>query len=518
MMLPIPESSLSKPEQLIQAQGRLSAMSPVAVIDIGSNSVRLVVYEGATRSPAPLFNEKVLCGLGRSVAATGRLEGESVDRALEALNRFQAISGQLGAGKPWILATAAIREATNGEKFIREAEKICGAKVLLLSGQREAELAAAGIMSAFEMPDGIAGDLGGGSLELIDLAGAKLKNSTTLQLGGLRLLQRSGGDMAKAQRLIEQDFATVPWTSAGKGRTLFAVGGTWRNIAKLHMAEVDYPLRVTHGYQISSEQAIRFCDFLARGKKLRVTSIDDVPSARREVVPIGALVLKRLLEIINPKTLVFSVCGIREGLLYTLLGRNEQLRDPLLAFCQDYAILRSRSPVHAQELCDWTDRLYQDGGPKESARERRLRHAACLISDISWRTHPDYRGEQGLHLVAHATLNGIDHPGRAFLGMTIYFRHTGDDEHSEFGDRLLQLVDKGDLKHARILGAAIRAVHMLSVGAAGIISRTPVSYEGRRLVLQIPRELAALNGERLRKRFATLAELLGSQPDIRIRK
>lgn len=500
------------------AQGRLGDKSPVSVIDIGSNSVRLVVYEGAVRSPTPLFNEKVLCGLGRSVASNGRLEGEGVTRALEALRRFRSICEMLGAGKPWVLATAAVREAENGAAFVRDVEKACKATVMLLSGKREAELAAAGIVSAFPEPDGLTGDLGGGSLELIDIKGARLRDATTLQLGGLRLLKRSDGDLGRADRIIGQELAQVGWLDRGRGRDFFAVGGTWRNIARLHMTEYEYPLHVTHGYSMDPETALKFCEALGRGKKLSSKArFDDLPSARREVIPLGAMVLKRIIERIAPSRIVFSVFGIREGLLYTLLPVRERIRDPLLSFCEDYARLRARSPVHAQELCAWTDRLFRDGGPREAPAERRLRHAACLISDISWRAHPDYRGEQSLNVIAHAALSGIDHPGRAFLALTVYFRHTGIGR-DELSGRLIELVSKGDLKRARIIGAAIRTAHMLSVGTPGVIEKTPLSYEGRKLVLSIPRELAPLDGERLRKRLGILAELVGCTGEVRLVK
>src|SRR5262249_4267519 len=151
---------------------------------------------------------------------------------------------------------------------------------------------------------------------------------------------------------------------------------------------------------------------LRRKKLSSVKGIDVVSKPRREVLPYGALVLERLLRKLEPSQLVFSVFGVREGLLYSLLPEHERRKDALLSFCEDYARLRSRSVVHAHELCDWTDALFRAPGPDESAEERRLRHAACLLSDIGWRAHPDYRGEQSLNVIAHAALAGIDHPGR----------------------------------------------------------------------------------------------------------
>ncbi len=501
---------------LPRAHGRLDERTPVSVIDIGSNSVRLVVYEGASRSPTPLFNEKVLAGLGRSVAANGKLAGDSVERTLEALARFRALSQQLGAGRPWVVATAAVRDAENAAGFIADIEKITGAKVMLLSGQREAELAALGIQSGFHDPQGIAGDLGGGSLELVDVAAHSAATAVTLPLGGLRLAQRSGGSLDKAEKLIASDLDGVSWLKRGMAKLFFAVGGTWRNFAMLHMEETRYPLHITHGYSIDAASAVKFCDLIAKGGKLRNTNFARISPARREVLPLGALLLKHVIERLAVREVVFSVHGIREGLLYALLPKAERARDPLLAYCEDSAVLRSRSPLHGHELCVWTDQLFAAAAVKESAEQRRLRHAVCLMSDISWRAHPDYRGAQSVDLIARASLSGVDHPGRVFVALAVCYRHIGNEPLAPADATLLPLLTPPEQKRALLVGYAIRAVHMLSAGAPGIIQRTPVTAEGKKLVLTIPRDLAVLVGERLRKRYAQVAELLERPAEIRI--
>jgi exopolyphosphatase/guanosine-5'-triphosphate,3'-diphosphate pyrophosphatase len=496
-----------------------SVNAPIAVIDIGSNSVRLVVYEDASRASVPLFNEKVLCGLGRSVASTGRLGAEGIGRALATLRRFAAISSTLGAKTMRILATAAVREAADGPSFIGMAEQICGSPVEVLSGEREAELAAKGVMMGISGADGIAGDLGGGSLELIDISGSALREAVTLPLGGLRLIDETGDRIERALDLVDERIAPVGWAQKGRGRSFFAVGGTWRAIARMHMAQTHYPLHVMHGYAIPPRQAIEYCEMIRRTRKLSsLAGIEEISKPRREVLPYGALVLERLLKKINPKEVVFSVFGIREGLLMEMLSPQERAKDPLLTFCDGYAQLRSRSPLHGHELCTWTDALFQEPGTKESEEERRLRHAACLLSDIGWRAHPDYRGEQSLNVVAHAALSGIDHPGRIFLALSVYFRHAGagEDEGEDLSIRLKEMVSRRSLKRARILGAAVRTAHMLSIGRDGVIPDAPLSYEPGKLVLTIPSRLAALDGERLRRRFAGLAALLERQPEVRI--
>ncbi len=511
---------MTRLKELSGADRRISDLEPIGVIDIGSNSVRLVVYEGAVRAPTPVFNEKVLCGLGRSVATTGSLASDAVERAIQALTRFKTIAHVLGIKNLRAIATAAVREAKNGREFLKRGEDAAGCAIEVLSGEKEARLAAQGIMMGFVDADGIAGDLGGGSLELIDLSGGKLHDAVALPLGGLRLIDTTDNRLDKAVDVIDEAIAGVPWLKQGQGRSFYAVGGTWRSLAKLHMEALNYPLRVMQGYVIPPRAALDFSEMVRRTKKPQsIPGISGVARARREVLPFGALVLERLLRHMQPSGVVFSVFGIREGLIYGLLPAIERKRDPLLSFCEDYAALRSRSVEHAHELCRWTDSIFADPDLAETVDERRLRYAACLLSDVGWRAHPDYRGEQSLNMIAHAGLGGVDHAGRIFLALAIFHRHeTSDDGGEHLSDRLRSLVSKRVQKRARIVGAAVRTAHMLSIGMAGVIEDTKLSYDGDKLVLMIPKPYAGLDGERLRRRLEQLAALLGKTAVLKISK
>lgn len=499
---------------------QLEELEPLGVIDIGSNSVRLVIYEGAVRSAAPLFNEKVLCGLGKQVASTGKLGKDATEQALAALVRFRAIARILGTKNVRAVATAAVRDATDGEAFIRRGEEVCGTKISVLSGRKEAELVAQGIRMGFLSPSGIAGDLGGGSLELTDIAGDQLNHFVTTPLGGLRMIDATENKIEKAGELIDAELDKIDWLSAGKGRPFYAVGGTWRAMAKVHMEANDYPLRVMHGYSLSIDEAMALCTSLRKSKKLAsYPGIQAANRARREVVPFGAFVMERLLKRISPSEVIMSVFGIREGMLYGLLPGFEQQKDPLLCFCESYARLRSRSYEHALELCAWTDALFTREDLQESEEEKRLRYAACLISDIGWRAHPDYRGEQSLNLIAHSGMSGIDHPGRIFLALSIYYRHVGASPRNthELSQRLKEAVSKRGEQRARIVGAAIRCAHMLSVGMPNVIDETQLEFgSDKRLILKMPKVHAGLDGDRLRRRLETLANLVDCTSEIEI--
>jgi exopolyphosphatase/guanosine-5'-triphosphate,3'-diphosphate pyrophosphatase len=498
----------------IPAQGRLDHGPPVAVIDIGSNSVRLVIYEGVTRSPTPLFNEKTLAGLGREVHTKGVMPADAVATALAALRRFRALCDTMKVERVWVLATAACRDAKNGPDFIAKAQRICRTRIDVISGKREAYLTALGVISGFHRPDGIVGDLGGGSLELVDVRGVRVKRGATLPLGGLALQDRAGKSIKKAEKIVIQALSKVPNLKSGKGRTFYAVGGTWRSLARLHMAQTGYPLHVMHGYVIRAKEALEFCRLLRRVHPETLSQIEVVASARRPLLPYAALVLEHILLKTKVSEVVFSALGVREGLLYSRLGARERKRDALIAAAQDLNQLRSRSPRHGEDLIAWTDMFMNTSGIDETSEERRLRHAACLLADIGWRAHPDYRGEQSLNVIAHAGFLGIDHPGRAYLALAVFFRHVGVTHDEELSPRIRELASTRTLDRARVLGAAMRVAYLVSASQPGVLSQAPLKVVRNKLVLRLGGKSAALAGERVATRLRHLARLVGREPVI----
>jgi exopolyphosphatase/guanosine-5'-triphosphate,3'-diphosphate pyrophosphatase len=496
------------------AKGRLDYGPPVAVIDIGSNSVRLVVYEGITRSPTPLFNEKTLAGLGREVQTRGMLASDAIDKALSALKRFRALCDTMHVERLWVLATAACRDARNGKDFIASAEQICRTKIDVISGQREAELTALGVVSGFHRPDGIVGDLGGGSLELVDVHGYRIRPGTTQPLGGLALQDSSGRSVKKAEKIVKSTLDDVKLLKAGEGRNFYAVGGTWRALAQLHMAQTGYPLHVMHGYVIRAKEALEFSRLVSRVNPETLSQIEVVNAARRPLLPYAALVLEQIVRQAKPRDVVFSALGVREGLLYSLLGAEERKRDALLAAARELNQLRSRSPQHGEELIHWTDVFMASSGIDENAEEKRLRHAACLLADIGWRAHPDYRGEQSLSIIVHAAFVAIDHPGRAHVALAIFFRHVGLLHDEELSPRLRELASTRTLDRARVLGAALRVAYMVSASQPGVLPRTPLKVERHRLVLRLEGDCAALAGDRVASRLKQLARLVGREPVV----
>jgi exopolyphosphatase / guanosine-5'-triphosphate,3'-diphosphate pyrophosphatase len=498
-------------------QGRLQGTRPVAVIDIGSNSIRLVIYEALARSPTPLFQEKAMCGLGRYLSSTGRLNDETIPYALSALARFRKLADICGVRERDLhpFATAAVRWAEDGPAFLARAEEACGVAIKVIGNAEEAELAATGVMAGFMEPAGIAGDLGGGSLELIRLRGNDIKETISLPLGGLALIDRTHGEKSEAIPIIENALAPLSWLEAAHGRTFYAIGGTWRTLAKMHMRQVGYPLTAVHGYRLDARKASQVTARYANTSPSALTRMEGMSAGREETLPFGALLLNSLVRKMRPSEVVFSAFGVREGIIYRYLSEAERAKDPLLSACEEVAQLRSRSPRHAKELIRWTDGLFTSPGPDETPHDRRMRHAACLLSDIAWRAHPDYRGEQSAVLIAQSALVGVDHPGRAFLALCVYHRYERKLS-GELMPKLSSLIHRPERQRALIVGQAVRLAHTLSAGMEGILPQTSLTYENGKLVLYLPYDLRALDGDPLKRRLRFLARELGFLPEVQV--
>lgn len=492
------------------AQGRIQGAKPVAVLDIGSNSVRLVVYERHARSLTPLYNEKSSCALGRGLAQTGRLAYENIDRALTAIQRFALVVRLMKAGEVHVLATSAVRDASNSDAFVNAVEATMNAPVQVLSGEQEAHFAALGVVAGIPDFTGIVGDLGGGSLELSAIADGRDARGETHELGVIRLQDDSGRSPAKAREVVRARLARSQLLSGKPGGQFCAIGGTWRSLAKMHQVLRDYPLHMVQHYSAKAGDIARLCDEIvdacAAGKTM--PGADSASSSRKELVPMGAAVLSEVLRAGKFDTVLFSALGVREGYLYGLLPEAEQQVDPLLQGAEEISILRSRSPAHAEDLIEFTADFLAAIHVSETPAEERLRRVACYLSDIGWRGHPDYRGEQSVDLVAYASLTGVDHAARAFLAETLAVRYMGL-KHKSMSQSLMALAGPSANMKARLLGAIFRVAYPMSAAMPGVLPRTHFTLDGGRLRLHLPQDLAFLSGEHLEGRLDQLAGVAG---------
>lgn len=484
------------------------AREPVAIVDIGSNSVRLVIYENRTRNAATLQNEKAICGIGRDMVSTGRLNSDGCTAALEALARFRMIADGLVVEQREAVATAAARDAINGAEFIARAERAWGKPIRVLAGEDEARIAAEGVVAGIPDASGLVADLGGGSLDMVTVKAGKTGQAWTLPFGPLRLMDQAKSDPDKARGIVDKELKAISGLSAS---ALYAVGGIWRSFARVDMEDHHYPLHVLQHYVMPRGRALRLCKVLAGLSRDSLRKMKVVSKRRAEALPYGAVVLERLLLASEIKEVVVSAYGLREGLFYAQLSPDQRARNPLLEFAFGANERLSRVPEHAREMFAWTDPLFED----ESPEFRRVREASAHFSDVGWRRHPDDRAVGAFTQVLTAPFAGADHRARALIAASIFHRYAGDGDFTRVM-ATAGLLSKDDERRALRLGLAWRFAFSLSASAVGELGHYRLRLTPAKVVLEVPRKREAIASEPVQKRLGALAEALDRRGEILI--
>jgi exopolyphosphatase/guanosine-5'-triphosphate,3'-diphosphate pyrophosphatase len=469
----------------------------VAVIDIGSNSVRMVVFDLRHGLPLAVFNEKVTCRLAEGLATTGRLAEANMRRTLDCLRRFADLAAAMRLGPPFTLATAAVRDASNGPDLVREVETVLPGRVVVLDGEEEARLSALGVLSGLPDARGIAGDLGGGSVELTEIAAGEVGRGISLPLGPLRLADATGGDLDKARQAIDRELEQVAWLERSSGSDLFLVGGAWRALARVMMARSDYPLHIIHGYGLKAGAAAALASYVIRAKPSALARLPDVPRQRVDSLPYAALVLSRLLAVARPNEVCFSAHGLREGYLFDRLAIDLREHDALLLATDWWARQSDIEPGMVDLLIDWIDPLFANGG----GIDPRLRLAACQLSNIAWHEHPEYRALQALEAVLRTPSLPLRHAERGFLALALWFRYGGRRSMPQAVE-ITQFL-RADLAHrARVLGLALRLADKLSGGTVSLLKQARLEVDQGTVRLLAPPALLA--GESVERDLAAL--------------
>ena len=483
-----------------------SADSPrCAVVDLGSNSVRLVVYEGRCRNPVAIFNEKAVLRLGRGLQASGRLNDEGMREAFTVTHRYHAVARAMGAHPFEVLATAAVRDARNGPDFVARLQaRMPEVPIRVLSGREEAEYSAMGVLCGFPSADGILADVGGGSLELVRLDKGVRGASHTLSLGAIRLAERAGGDPVRARAIADDDLATVPWLADGANRDLYLVGGAWRALARIHMAQTGYPLQMVHHYTIGREEARDLTGVIAGAGRRALERLPGLSRRRFDDLPFAAVTLRRVLRATAVRRVVFSASGLREGWFMQHIPAEIATEDPLLAAGHEYARRLGRDPALPPALIAWTDPLFE----QEGAEARRLREAACWMSDIGSHDHPEFRAEQAFLRVLRQPGLGLDHHARAFLALATAMRYEVESD-AMFLRTARLLLDVSSAHRAEMLGVALRLAYTLSAGTPDLLAGTGLRISGSRLILRLEEDSGVFAGESVMRRLDRLAQAVG---------
>ena len=474
---------------------------PIAIVDIGSNSVRLVVYAGSARVPSAIFNEKVMAGLGRDMP-TGMLAEEAQDRALAALRRFAILIRQMGLGRTRIVATAAVRDASNGPAFIDRIREM-GFEPELLSGEQEGIMAGQGVLAGIPDADGLVGDLGGGSLELVDLRAGRIAQSVSLPFGVLRLNGAVKGDAV--QKKLAKALDAFDLGKIGRRRPFYLVGGSWRALARLDMLLTAYPLPIMHQYEMLPGRAAELQKAVAVLKP-ELKALPALSDSRMPQLPAAAALLRALVEELKPSRLIVSSFGIREGLLFDDLPESVRARDPLLEGARHAARGLGRFDEHGALLDRWIAPVFDD-----NEQAARLRLAACLLADVAWAAHPDFRAERGVDMALHGNWVGVDGPGRVTIAQALFSNFGGG---RDFADNpAARLCSPETLARASHWGLAMRLGQRLSGGVATSLERSRLVRRDGKLRLELKRADEPLYGETVERRLNTLAQALGLKPE-----
>jgi exopolyphosphatase / guanosine-5'-triphosphate,3'-diphosphate pyrophosphatase len=474
----------------------------LGVVDVGSNSVRLVVFDGAARSPAYFFNEKIMCGLGGGLAESGKLNPEGRARALVALKRFALLAKGMEAEPLYSVATAAVREASDGPDFCAEVLRDTGLALNVASGKEEARLSAQGVLLGWPEAKGLVCDIGGASMELAEVGKGKVGRAMTSALGPQRLAPFVADGTLEAE--IRTRIKVLRKKFRGRPKTLFLVGGSWRAIARLDMERRNYPLKVLHEYEMTPEAALETVGWIGGQEVGDLRAVTGASGARMKLVPVAAMVLRELIVQFAPKRIAASSYGIREGLLYEQMPKDLRKRDPLIEACLYMERASARIPGFGKVLNRFLAPLYKGQGPER----RRLVRAACLLHDVTWRAHPDYRAEVCFDNATRANLGGLDHRGRVFLGTALLHRYKNSASGTAF-DAVIGLLSEEERRAAEVLGKAMRFGAMLTGANDAMMCRLKLHQRDAVLELVLQPHARDLFGEVVLARFEALAKAMG---------
>jgi exopolyphosphatase/guanosine-5'-triphosphate,3'-diphosphate pyrophosphatase len=482
------------------------ALSRVGVVDVGSNSIRMVVFDGAARSPAYFYNEKIMAGLGKGLVQTGRLNPRGRERALAALRRFSLLARGMGASPLICVATAAVREAADGPEFQALVEAETGLKLWIIDGDEEARLSAQGVLLGWPDARGIVCDIGGNSMELARIADGRVGKRATSPLGPFRMMQIDGPDarrdhIRKVLKGLKETIRPDP------GERIYLVGGSWRVIARLDMDRRNYPLTVLHEYRMTPQSVLDTLDWLATQDPALLRVRTGTSADRMDLVPYAAEVLRELVLAFKPGEIDVSSYGIREGLLFEQMPERLRARDPLIEAARMAEATSARMPGFGKKLFNFLLPLFK--GTDEG--RLRLVKAACLLHDTTWRAHPDYRAEVCFDNATRANLGGLDHPGRVFLGLALLHRYKNSRSGSRL-EPLFRLLTDEAIQEAEVLGKAMRFGAMFASADPAEAGELVWRPKKREVELRLTELGEGLFGEVAAARFQSMAAALRATP------
>ena len=489
----------------------MKLLKRIGIIDIGSNSIRLVVFDGPKRSPLYLYNEKVFFRLGLQSFGGKPFGSDTLEAVSHIIKRYVAICRNMEISKIIMFGTSALREASNSNVLVESIREKTNVDVDIISGEKEALYAAQGILLGFPNAEGVICDIGGNSVEFANIRKNVVTECNSVMLGPLTI-KNLGEKCKNLDDHMKNQLANITNFKGVKNKSFFLIGGSWRAIAKIHMQRIKYPLKIIQGYKVESKKLKKTLEFIQGSSFLTKSDEMNISLGRLELLPQAARLLEIIIDEFQIKVLTFSSFGVREGLIYEHLSAAEKKRDPLIEAAKFFEKKETRFPKISKHTFNWMSPLYENLPPKT----KRVILAATKLHDIAWIAHPDYKMEMCLEIVTRSNISGISHKERVFLAMILLFRHKAKPE-KIFKSKLFKIVPKKKRKIALVIGKGLRLASTF-FGEKSLLDKIEFRLRANEVDLCFQSKLDSINGEIVEKRIQELNKALKTCVTVDIEK
>jgi exopolyphosphatase/guanosine-5'-triphosphate,3'-diphosphate pyrophosphatase len=493
-----------------QALKEKKLINKEAIIDLGSNSIRMLIYDNLLNSQIPIFNEKAICELGKNLDKTGKLDPKGSEFALSVLQRFKRILINLKVKKFKIIGTAAVREATDSKLFISKVQKIFKKKVEVLTGIEEAENSALGVIIGFQKVNGVVADLGGGSLELARVEKNIIYEKVSLPLGVLRLFNQPKRNKDKINSIISFYLNKIEWLRKVKTKNLYLCGGTWRTLLNAHIFKTNYPLSILHQYKLSAYEALKFSNKLLSVKSIKSEKLVSVTKSRTNYIPIGSYILSSLIKICDPSNVLCSVSGVREGSLINKAYLNILEKDSLNRSVHFIALKKGDFGENYIKLYNFLKKIFTNNDEDFPIR---LLLPACSLSNFDWGLGTYQRAELVFQEVINSPILKLSHNDRIKLGLVSFWRHCSTKYCPDV--EFLKLLSNSEIAACRRIGAALRFASSISVISSIFYEKIKIYVvNNKTLILKVPKKHSEVISNQVQKRLKSLAEEMNLKQEI----
>lgn len=392
----------------------------IGVIDIGSNSVHLVIGEYFNNEYFQVIDDvKVNVRLSEGMAETGQLQRDRMDFGLETLAMFKSMCDAYGIEKVITVATAAIRKAANGKDYVAEIKEKIGMEVEIISGDKEASMDYLGAVNTLEIKDALLMDIGGGSTEFVLIRERRKVDSISLPFGSVDLSEEfdladeiTGEKIDAVDRYLNKLFEKLPILSEAKGFPVIGVGGTIRNVGRIHRNIIDYPMEIAHNYHMKASEVRQVCDLAAGMNLVERTNLKGLSKGRTDIFVGSSHTLERVMGYIGSPELIISNAGIRDGIVFDYFGYNEDnlVYDIFELSLLDIVLNYNVNVPHAYHVLRLAKSLFEQLKPLHGITQdvEKMLKASAMLHDSGIKIQYGNHHEHSFYIILNAGLLGIE--------------------------------------------------------------------------------------------------------------